>query len=176
MLPKSIVTETELIASARAGSLEALGELYGLHSDAVYTTAYRMTGSRDDAADVLQDVFVGLPRALRSYGESGRFAGWLKRVTVRTALMRMRHARRKSEISLSDTDVNAVESEARPLDRIAIERAIAALPERLRISFMLREVEGYSHAEIADMLGISPENSATRVSRAWSMLRKAVER
>ena len=162
-----------VIAAARSGSLDALGELYRQHADVVYALAYRMLASRDDAADVLQDVFVGLPRALRSYREQGRFGSWLKQVTVRTCLMRQRSKRRKRETPLEDAVIgSAAATTSHPLDRLAMQRALAALPDTLRAVFVLREIEGYTHAEIGGLLGISEGNSATRLARAWSQLRK----
>jgi RNA polymerase sigma-70 factor (ECF subfamily) len=166
----------DVIAAARSGSLEAVGELYRRHADVVHALAYRMLASSDDAADVLQDVFVGLPRALRSYTEQGRFESWLKQVTVRTCLMRQRSQRRKRERPLEGAAVEArAATTSHPLDRLAVQRALAALPDSLRAVFALREIEGYTHAEIAALLGISEGNSATRLARAWSQLRKELQ-
>jgi RNA polymerase sigma-70 factor, ECF subfamily len=166
----------DVIAAARSGSLDALGELYRRHADVVYALAYRMLASREDAADVLQDVFVGLPRALQSYAEQGRFESWLKQVTVRTCLMRQRSMRRKRETPLEEAVLETRAGPAsHPLDRLAVRRALAALPETLRAVFALREIEGYTHAEIAVLLGISEGNSATRLARAWSQLRKELQ-
>jgi RNA polymerase sigma-70 factor (ECF subfamily) len=161
-----------LTGAAAAGNVDALSQLYREYADDVYSTAYRLLGNRADAQDVLQDVFVGLPRALRNYRESGQFAAWINRVTVRTSLMHMRSARRRRETDLDDvTDVlsNATDS---AVNIIAVRRAIAGLPEILRIAYMLRTVEGHSHDEIASLLGITPGASATRVSRATDLLRK----
>ena len=167
----------DVIAAARSGSLDALGELYRRHGDAVHALAYRLLASRDDAADVLQDVFVGLPRALRSYREQGRFESWLKQVTVRTCLMKQRSKRRKRELPLEGAAVEArTATTTRPLERVAVQRALAALPDALRAVFALREIEGYTHAEIGALLGISEANSATRLARAWSQLRKELAR
>lgn len=164
-----------MIRAARGGSTEALGELFRAHADMVLTTAYRITGSRADADDVLQDVFVGLGRALRAYDERGRFDAWLRTVAVRTALMRLRGARRKRELPLESQSIAAVGGEeATQLSRLDLERALARLPEPLRIVFMLKEVEGYGHAEIAKLLGITPGASMTRLSRAWSALKKTM--
>jgi RNA polymerase sigma-70 factor, ECF subfamily len=165
----------ELIAAARRGSLEAVGELYRQHADMVYTLAYRVLGAEDDAGDVLQDVFVGLPHALRNYSEQGRFESWLRRVVVRTCLMRMRAQKRRREAG----DVELAEVSARGIDvveRIALERALKRLPQQFRTIFVLREIEGYSHGEIADLMGISAANSATRLSRAWTFLRKELNK
>jgi RNA polymerase sigma-70 factor, ECF subfamily len=116
-----------------------------------------------------------LPRALRSYREQGRFEAWLKRLAVRTALMRIRSQGRRRESSLDDVAPAMSAGGAHPVDRLAARRAIAALPDTLRSVFILREVEGYSHAEIAEMLGITPVTSATRLSRAWSALRREMK-
>ena len=170
------MTDTqELIGAARSGSLDALGELYRRYADAVHTLAFRVTGSSDDASDVLQDVFVGLPRALKSYAERGRFLEWLKQLTVRTALMRMRRTRTRSETALTEEITQVHTAAAHHVERIAVERALAKLPEQLRLPFVLREIEGYTHAEIAGLLGISAGNSATRLSRAWALLRKELQ-
>jgi RNA polymerase sigma-70 factor (ECF subfamily) len=171
-----------LLEEVRGGSIEALGELYSRYSDLVYGLAYRVTGSRVEAEDVLQDLFVGLPHALRNYSERDRFEGWLKRVVVRTALMRIRAVRRKREEPLEELSPHggayaAGQSDPglHPIDRIALQRVLERLPEMYRIVFVLKEIEGYSHLEIAELLGISSGNSATRLSRAWTILRKEVE-
>jgi RNA polymerase sigma-70 factor (ECF subfamily) len=165
--------DADWIDAARAGSLDALGELYRRHADDVHALAYRVTLSRDDAADVLQELFVGLPRALHAYREHGRFESWLKQVTVRMCLMHMRRKRRKREDSLDDRALlpHSVTTPD-PLDRIALGRALATLPGQLRAVFVLKEIEGYTHVEIAELLQISSANSATRLSRAWAILRK----
>jgi RNA polymerase sigma-70 factor, ECF subfamily len=168
----ALTQNTDPVAAARDGSIEALGELYRQHHRVVHAAAFRLLGSRQDAEDVLHDVFVGLPRALRSYHEQGRFEAWLKRLAVRTALMRMRTERRKREDPLESAVPTHSSREQHPVDRLEAKRAIACLPDNLRVVFVLKEVEGYSHAEIAGMLDISPINSATRLSRAWTLLRR----
>ena len=162
--------EAALLASVRQGSTEALGQLYTRHAGEVYALAYRLTGSRHDAEDVLQDVFVGLPRALKAYGEQGRFGAWLGRVAARTALMRLRSRGARREDGLELAGDPAGRGEPDPVDRIAAQRALQRLPDGLRAVWVLKEVEGYSHAEIGALLGISPENSAVRLSRAWKLL------
>jgi RNA polymerase sigma-70 factor, ECF subfamily len=164
----------DILEQARAGSTDALGELYRRHGQVVHAVAWRLLASRHDAEDVLQDVFVGLPRALRSYREQDRFEAWLKRLAVRTALVRLRTRRRRREEPLevaAGASAHAVPAVPHPVDRIAAQRAIAQLPEPLRSVFILREVEGFSHGEIAELLGITAGSSATRLSRAWTMLR-----
>lgn len=171
-------TSADVLTAARNGSREALGRLYAEHADAVYTLAYRITGSREEAEDVLQDVFVGLPRALGSYEELSRFEAWLGRVTTRTALMRIRSVRRKREDPLDGVPEAAgtVGARVHPVDAIAMRQAVARLPEPCRVVFVLREVEGYSHAEVGELLGITAAASAMRLSRAWTILRKEARR
>jgi len=163
-------TESALLAAVRQGSTEALGQLYSLHGGDVFSLAFRLTGSREDAEDVLQDVFVGLPRALRSYDEQGRFGAWLGRVAARVALMRLRSRGALREDAIEAAGDPVARREADPVDRIAAQRALQKLPDGLRAVFVLKEVEGYSHAEIGALLGITAENSAVRLSRAWKLL------
>ena len=81
-----------LIDRTMAGDADALSALFRAHATQVYHTAYALTLSADDADDVVQDVFIGLPEALKHYSERDAFAAWLRRVAVRTTLMRLRAA------------------------------------------------------------------------------------
>jgi RNA polymerase sigma-70 factor (ECF subfamily) len=151
------------------GSPEALAELYRRHGPALFRLAYRLTGSRDDAEDVLHDVFVGLPEALEHYEERGRLDAWLRRVTARVALMRQRNARRRPVIRLEDADLPGASAHEPPID---LQAAVDALPTKLRSVLVLKEIEGYSHAEIAEMLDISAVASRVRLLRAMRRLRR----
>ena len=124
----------------------------------------------------MQDLFVGLPEALGRYAEQGQFGAWLRRVAVRLALSRVRADRRRREEPLDAVADTA--RDPRPavgdaaVDRLALERAVAALPEPLRLVFVRREVEGYAHAEVAALLGISRAASEVRLFRAVRRLRE----
>src|SRR5436190_14222986 len=98
------LSDAELVARARAGSPEALCSLYAQHARVVMTLACRRLGSRSDAEDVLHDVFLGLPEALRRYDERGRFEFWLKRLTARVALSRLRAHMRRREVAIEDVE------------------------------------------------------------------------
>lgn len=162
-----------LIAAVRSGSPEALAELYREHGSALYRLAYRLTGTREDAEDVVHDVFVGLPEALAHYEEQGKFASWLKRVTARVAFVRLRSRKRLREVPLELGDRGQNPS-TKP-DAAALESAVNGLPDRLRAVVVMREVEGYSHREVAELLGISVAASRVRAARGLAMLRRALE-
>lgn len=162
-----------LVERARGGSPEALAALYRAQGAALYRLAYRLTGAREDAEDVLHDVFVGLPEALGRYEERGNLTGWLKRVTARVALARLRSRRRRREVPLELAGPGS-ELPAAP-DAIALHIAVNRLPDRLRDVIVLKEIEGYSHREVADLLGISVVASRVRAHRGLARLRKLLE-
>jgi len=162
-----------LIAEARAGSPDALSALYLEHGGAVFRLAYKLVGAREDAEDIVHDVFVGLPEALRRYEERGRFVGWLKRVTARVALMRLRSRKRRREVALDSATAQA--EQPAPSERDGLQAAVSTLPDHLRAVLVLKEIEGYAHAEIAELLGISEGASRVRLTRALKRLRNELE-
>ena len=173
-LHPSSATDLRLVARVRAGEPDALGDLYNRYARPLLGLAERLLGPGQDAEDVLHDVFLGLPEALRQYAEQGNLEGWLKRVTARVALNRLRSHRRRNEFSL----VAAQQTHARaahPLDAMALRDALAQLPESLRAVFVLKEVEGFSHGEVADLLHISRGASEVRLHRAIRSLRQLLE-
>jgi RNA polymerase sigma-70 factor (ECF subfamily) len=164
---------TSLIAEARAGSPDALSALYLEHGAALFRLAFRLVGAREDAEDVVHDVFVGLPGALQRYEERGRLVGWLKRVTARVALMRLRSGRRRREVALDNAAEQA--EPPRASERDGLQAAVNALPDHLRAVLVLKEIEGYAHGEIAELLGISEGASRVRLTRALKRLRNELE-
>ncbi len=172
-----------LVRAAQSGDPEALGALYDRYATSIFRTACRFVPTAADAEDVVHDVFVGLPEALRSYEETGRFGAWLTRVTVRLALMRERGRRRRREEPL-DTDQlpgreqamarDAIHAPVSPAEHDDLFRAVHALPEPLRHVLLLRLVDDFTHDEIAITLGISAGASRVRLSRALDALRRAL--
>ena len=160
-----------MIERARDGDLVALEALFRRHGAEVFRVALHLTASPDDADDVVQDVFIGLPEALRTLADSASLAPWLRRVAARTALMRMRGERRRRQSTLEDTVATRAVSDG-GLEEMAISDAISALPADLRAVFVLKEIEGYSHAEIAALIGTSVANSEVRLHRARRKLRE----
>lgn len=174
-LPTDVLpSHPDLIAAVRAGSPDALGEMFVRYADALLAVAYRLTASSVEAEDIVQDVFVGLPEALRGYEEQGRLESWLKRVTVRHALMRMRAASRRPESPLHET-IGLSTAGRDHATRLTIDAALAGLSESLRTVFVLHEIEGYSHVEIGAALGIRAGTSEVRLFRARALLRAALQ-
>jgi RNA polymerase sigma-70 factor (ECF subfamily) len=163
--------DSELAAMAATGDTRALGELYHRHAGRLELLALRLLGSGADAEDVVQDLFVGLPEALRRYRDDGRLEAWLRRVTVNLALKRMRGARRRREADLSDSLPTEAGVSA---DRMQVRRAVDELPDKLRAVVILKLVEGYSHQEIGELLGIRRGSSEVRLSRALARLRETL--
>jgi RNA polymerase sigma-70 factor, ECF subfamily len=163
----------DLVARLRGGAPEALEELYLRSSRALLAAAYRLVGSVADAEDVVHDVFVGLPQALHGYRDDGRFDAWLRRVTVRTALMRLRSGRRRREEPDQAGEQHAAGGgPEEDLSRREVMAALAALPDGTREVVVLKLVEGYSHAEIAGLLDISAGASRVRLTRGVALLRR----
>lgn len=165
-------SDLRLAERARAGEADALAELYGRYWRTVRAIAYRLTESLADADDVVQDVFIALPDALRSFEGSGTLEAWLRTVAARRSLLalRQRNARRESRLDAIARDHRVHEPEP-TIDRIVLERAVSALPERLRVVFILHAVHGFKHHEISDMLGIGVNGSKARLHRAIKQLR-----
>lgn len=150
---------------------DALAALYTRYAPVMMRVAYHLTGSRADAEDVLHDVFLALPDALRRYEERGKMEAWLVRLTARTALTRDRRHRRAAETPI---DNKAIHGPATNAEHVDLQAALLALPSSLRAVVVLKEIEGYSHAEIATMLGISIGASEVRLCRAMKRLREAL--
>ncbi|MGH7616025.1 MAG: RNA polymerase sigma factor [Gemmatimonadaceae bacterium] len=172
-LQKREMSDAALARLVQSGDADALGALFDRYDEMVYRVAYRLLGRREDAEDAVQDVFGGLRVALAKYVEGGSLDSWLRRVTVRTALMKRRAEARRPAESFAEADATP------RIDRdaalaISIEDAIAALPAPLRSVVVLRIIEGYSHEEIAQLLDISVGASKVRLHRAVQRLRTAL--
>ena len=155
-----------------AGDRASLGGLFVLYGDMVYGVAHRYTRCSADAEDITQDLFVRLPTALRGFtGATESFPAWLRRVAVRQALVLLRSGRRRREVSI-DGVVSLVARADHALDRMTIQSALMRLSDEHRTVFLLREVDGFDHREIADVLGISVANSEVRLHRARRQLRE----
>ena len=165
-------SDAAVVARAAAGDRDALGTLYDRHATTLLGVAFRLLMSKPEAEDVVHDVFVGLPEALRKYDERGALVSWLKRITVRVALSRIRRQEMQS-MQLLDASAQAPAHDHEMT--IELDAAVAQLPPSLRAVLVLKEIEGYSHAEIAEMVGISVAASKVRLHRALRALRIMLE-
>jgi len=165
--------DPQLIAGLRAGDAAALAEIYRRYAPRLHEVAYRLLRTTEDAEDTVHDVFVGLPDLVKRYEERGSFPAWIARVCARVALSRLRSRHARTTIPLENATL-AVGSSDRESTRLSVQEAIAALPTSLRVVFVLKVVEGYSHAEIGQMVGISAKASDVRLSRAVKRLRVAL--
>lgn len=170
-------TGPDLIRGLKEEDPDALAAAYRAHHRMVYDTAFQLVRSRENAEDIVQDVFIGLPEATRKFDGHGSFSGWLRQITVRVALTALRQAKRKRDVLRRVRWTLPTSRDPVPVtDVVAVDRALAALPARLRAVFVLKEVHGYSHREIADMLSTTPGGSAQLLLRARRRLARSLGR
>jgi RNA polymerase sigma-70 factor (ECF subfamily) len=174
---------SDLIKRAQDGDADAFGALFQAHKARIYSVCLRMTSNAAEAEDLTQDAFLQVFRKIKKFRGESAFSTWLHRIAVNTVLM---HFRRKSlcQVSLDEehtiNDVSKVRREygtrdknlAGCVDRIALARAIRMLPPGYRTIFLLHEVEGYEHQEIAEMLSCSVGNSKSQLYKAKMRFRE----
>lgn len=167
------VDEADLVKACLSGNPRAQKALYDRLSPKMYSLCLRYMGDRESAADVLQDGFVTLYSKLDSYLGEGSFEGWARRIFVNTALMSLRKSdvlRDSEEIDaafdISESGVNAVQS----IGYKELTGMIGELPAGYRTVFNMYVVEGYSHKEIGEILGISENTSRSQLQRARVLL------
>jgi RNA polymerase sigma-70 factor (ECF subfamily) len=178
---------SEAIRLAQQGDAEAFEIIYRLHSGRVYALCLRMLHDPVQAEDLVQDVFIQLFRKIHTFRGDSAFSTWLHRLTANLVLM---HLRRKKPISVSLDEIAGNENEdAKPLeiggpdprlsglaDRINLQSAIDRLPQGYREIFILYDVHGYEHSEIAKILGRSIGNSKSQLHKARKRLRELLQR
>ena len=185
--------DAALLQKAQAGDVGAFETLVELHRDQVFGLALRMLNSEADAAEVTQETFLSAYKDLLNFRRDSAFGSWVYRIAANHALMRLRHRRVASEVEeplegpqFNDRGslVDAVadwgrDAEGLTLDaelRHAIEEAAAALPEDHRRVFLLRDVDGLSYEEIAQVTGESVPAIKSRLHRARLAMRAAIDR
>jgi len=175
--------DLELAARCRAGDAGAFEELYRQHARRLFSLVVRMIGSVDDAEDLLQEVFLQAHRKLAGFRGDSALGTWLYRLTMNHCLdhLRGRQARmNRATESLDDerSDEPMAPSPAIPaqVSRLDLERAITRLPDGARAAFLLHDVEGFEHREIAQILGISEGTSKSQVHKARMKLRAILSR
>ena len=183
----SALTEADAIRQAQAGDAASFELLYQLHSRRVYALCLRMVGNPSDAEDLTQEAFLQLFRKIGTFRGESAFSTWLHRMTVNVVLMRLR---KKSlpAASLEETtepdeetggprkDIGAPDLRlSGAVDRVNLERSIEKLPPGYRTVFVLHDVQGYEHNEIADIMGCSVGNSKSQLHKARTRLRELLQ-
>src|SRR6266702_1072646 len=181
------LTEAEAIRLAQAGNAAAFEFLYQLHGRRVYALCLRMLGNPADAEDLMQEAFLQLFRQIGTFRGESAFSTWLHRMTVNVVLMRLR---KKSlpVASLEETtdpddetggprkDVGAPDLRlSGAVDRVNLQRSVEKLPPGYRTVFVLHDVQGYEHNEIAEIMGCSVGNSKSQLHKARTRLRDLLQ-
>ena len=173
----------ELTQAAANGNMVAFEEVYNRHHRRVYSICLRMLQNATEAEDLTQDVFIQLHRKIGSFRGDSAFTTWLHRMTVNQVLMHFRKRNVKFEKTTEEgeTPVQIVSGTANPMkmpvvDKIAIEHAIEQLPTGYRNVFVLHDVEGYEHEEVARILGCSVGTSKSQLHKARLKLRKLLQK
>ena len=171
-------------ARSAPGDVESFEALYRAHAPRVYALCLRLAGDENKARELTQDVFVQAWKALPDFRGDANITTWLHRIAVNAMLMDRRSERRRlARVSLVDDSVDdaemaELEGTVNPPDvatAIDIERAIALLPPGVRRAFVLHDVEGYSHEEIAQMTGLAAGTLRAQLHRARQLLMRMLQ-
>ncbi len=161
--------------------MAAFEELYRRHVSRIYGLCCRLAGDGLRAEELAQDVFVRAWQKIGTFRGDSAFSSWLHPLAVNTALSERRALRRRTSRVFATDDLEAFDRPGRPSGRetglgIDLERALATLPPGARAVFVLHDVEGYKHEEIADMTGVATGTSKAQLHRARRLLREALGR
>lgn len=183
VLPKA--RDTSVVARAQTGDHQAFTELYSMHKSRVYRLCLRMVGNIPLAEDLTQEAFLQLYRKIATFQGNAAFSTWLHRLTVNVVLMHLR----KKDLRLTSLECTMVEipeehlarsfgtldqNLAGSIDRLAIERALKTLPPGYRTIFLLHDVEGFEHQEIASQQKCTIGNSKSQLHKARRRLRSVL--
>jgi RNA polymerase sigma-70 factor, ECF subfamily len=169
----------ECIRRAQSGDVDAFEQLYREHSPRIYALCLRLkAGDKLDATELLQDVFVKAWRRLDTFRGDCAFASWLHRLAVNTMLESARSEGRRAARVLPMEDTSRLAGAARSSGielKMDMENAIASLPKGARLAFVLHDVEGYQHQEIAEQLSVTVGTVKAQLHRARRLLRERLE-
>lgn len=170
----SDVDDRELIDAVKRGDSSAERRLYDVHVDRVFGLAYRMSGDAALAEDYTQESFVRIFDRIESFRGDSKLSTWVHRVTMSVVLngLRKRNRQREFELAVDDTlPFDRGVSAGDPALKVRLKKAIDTLSEGMRAVFVLHDVEGFKHHEIAEVLDVPVGTSKARLSRARAMLR-----
>jgi RNA polymerase sigma-70 factor (ECF subfamily) len=162
--------ERDLVTRCLSGDRQAQRQLYDRYKDAMYTLCYRISNDHEQAADALQEAFIGVFRGLPAYRYASTLGAWIRTIVVRTAYKKLR--REVSHEPLETASGHETLDWGVHLDAEILEKAIQSLPAGYRAVFVLIEVEGYSHKEAAELLGISVGTSKSQLYYAKRQLQQ----
>ena len=180
-----VSADADILARAQAGDHHAFAHLYSLHKRRIYSLCLRMVGNVAEAEDLTQEAFLQLHRKIATFRGDSAFSTWLHRLAINVVLM---HLRKKGLPLMSLDEAMEPSYDDGPgrsfgapdlsltgsIDRLALERAVTALPAGYRLIFVLHDVEGFEHNEIAAMLDCSVGNSKSQLHKARLKLRDAL--
>ncbi len=171
------MTEERLIKGSLEGNARVQKQLYERYSPAMYGICLRYAGDPDEAADILQEGFIKVFTRLEDYRYEGSFEGWIRRIIINTAINHLIRQKKHQ----GQEDIEEVYGETMPdpsaLDRLQhrdLIRLVQQLPPGYRMVFNLYEIEGYSHKEIAEIMGISINTSKTQLLHARRYLQRKI--
>jgi RNA polymerase sigma factor (sigma-70 family) len=167
----------ELVVQCLRGDRQAQKRIYQLYSKAMYNVCLRMVGNQDEAQDVLQDAFVSAFRHLSTFKAEATFGAWLKRIVVNTAIQHLKRKRidfvalEPKHNPASEPEPYQGDPDSGAYEVRAVQAAVLALPDGYRNVLTLYLFEGYDHAEIGDILGITESTSKSQFNRAKARLK-----
>jgi RNA polymerase sigma-70 factor, ECF subfamily len=177
------MSDYELTQASAKGNMIAFEEVYNRHHRRVYAICLRMLKNTNEAEDLTQDVFIQLHRKIGSFRGDSAFTTWLHRLTVNQVLMHFRKRTVKFEKTTEEgeTPEQIVLGSEKPgkmpvVDKIALENAIKQLPAGYKSVFVLHDIEGFEHEEVARILGCSVGTSKSQLHKARLKLRKLLKR
>jgi len=181
--PVTRQADLALVERCRQGDLAAFEEVYRTHAGRLYSVAFRMLGNAADAEDLLQDIFLSAHRKLGSFRGESALGTWLYRLAVNLCLDYIR-SRTGRAISITDplddetglSDVGTRGLAERTVAKMDLERAMAQLPDGCRMAFVLHDIEGLEHREVAEAMGIAEGTSKSQVHKARLRLRAILSR
>ena len=173
--------DLELVQRCRKGERKAQFELYQLYKDRVFNIAYRMANSHQDAEDITQMAFVRVFKKIDSFRGDSAFSSWVYRLTVNVCINHFRKEKKKKELVVHELSEQATNLKTLKTDEPGskmkpfLEKAIRALPAGYRMIFVLYDIEGYKHEEIAEIMNISEGTSKSQLHKARTELRQFLE-
>ncbi len=171
----SHAADRALAEACRSGNLSAYEQLYQTHGAKMKSIAHNLLGNASDAEDAVQEVFLKIHRSVKHFQGESSFWTWIYRILINSCYDMMRKKKRRQETPELDLEPEARPEPAIKSDhamRLALERYVAGLAPNYRKVFLLAEVEGFSHAEIAEMIGITVTSSKNLLYQAKRRLRQ----